>query len=461
MSQREILYIHQIYGLFDDNISLTDNKLFTDSYLKYSFICSENNYNKKRKYNYEYKLWNKESCEELLLKYPEFKYYHDVRFKIMKVDIMRFIILYHYGGLYSDMDIIPQINNFDFVLDNPQKMHLSEYVNKKCLGYDIEVIGCYRKNPLLYEYLKYMPTQIEEKNNIDVYKSWKIRYVFQTTGPRSFNRFLKNTSCPYDIISLNTVLFEEGITGDHIPEWINEFYQIKFFSFHSLSYMSHNKKNKTKYINKKEKKIVVVSWYNDKIKDYADKFSLVNKEYCKYNKYDFIVSNKQYVKTDRAPAYNKLPFILDTLNSTEYDYVVWIDADAHFRKMDRLENYISNGEDIIWSADQPTNVCNINTGFMILKNTDYTKYFLNEWINIKVKNPYPQWWEQGFMFYIWENNLFEIKSHSKVIPFNILQNFKKDDTQPLIYHMAGRKHHARVNYINSKIKEKNKIYIIS
>ncbi len=254
MSQREILYIHQIYGLFDDNVKLTDNKLFTDSYLKYTFICDENNRNKNRKYNYQYKLWNKESCEALLLKYPEFNYYHDVRFKIMKVDIMRFIILYHYGGLYSDMDIIPQIYNFDFVLDNPLKMYLCEYMNKLSNIYDIEIIGCYRKNPILYSFLRYIPSQIEEKNNIDVYKSWKIRYVFQTTGPRSFNRFLKNNHQQIqDIISLNTILFEEGITQETVPmDIVNEFYQIKFFSFHSLSY--NNEMHNGKYKGYKKKK---------------------------------------------------------------------------------------------------------------------------------------------------------------------------------------------------------------
>ena len=248
MSQREILYIHQIYGLFDDNEPLTNNKLFVDSYLKYTFICDNNNRDEKRKYNYQYKLWNKESCEELLNRYPEFNYYYDVRFKIMKVDIMRFLILYEYGGIYSDMDIIPQIYNLDFVLDDPKKIYLCEYMNKDSNIYDIEIIGTATKNDkLLYEYLKYIPSQIKDKNSIEIYKSWKIRYVFQTTGPRSFNRFLKNTSCPSDIISLNTILFEEGIMQESVPMGIvNQFYQIKFFSFHSLSYNKeiHNGKNK-------------------------------------------------------------------------------------------------------------------------------------------------------------------------------------------------------------------------
>jgi len=239
------LYIHQIYGLFDDGKEMPE--LFKQSYLKYSYITFNNNRWDDRKYNYEYKLWDKKGCEELINKYPQFSYYYNVKFKIMKCDIIRFLILYEYGGLYSDMDIIPQEYNFDYILDNPDKLYLSEYVNKKSNIFDIEIIGtAIKNNKILFDFLKYIPSQIEEKNNIEIYKSWKIRYVFHTTGPRSFNRFLKQYKEFVEPVSLNTILFEEGITHNNIPKWINEFYNIKFFSFHSLSYNEdiHNGKFK-------------------------------------------------------------------------------------------------------------------------------------------------------------------------------------------------------------------------
>tara|TARA_R110002153_G_scaffold77343_1_gene198722 strand:- start:349 stop:1125 length:777 start_codon:yes stop_codon:yes gene_type:complete len=255
------LYINQIYGLFEDDKPLTDNKLFVNSYLKYTFICDNNNKNENRKYNYEYKLWNKESCEELLKKYPEFNYYYDVRFKVMRVDIMRFIILYEYPGIYSDMDIIPCIYDLDFIFDNYNNLYLCDYVNKKNNIYDIEIIGTAKKNnKLLYDYLRYIPSQIEEKNNIEIYKSWKMRYVFYTSGPRAFNKFLKQYFYSNNIISLNTILFDKGITNDAIPyDIVMEYYQIKFYSFHSQSYKEEIHEGKivcTKYNNKKsEKKI--------------------------------------------------------------------------------------------------------------------------------------------------------------------------------------------------------------
>lgn len=249
-------YIHQIYGLFDDGTSFTDNELFKDSVMKWIYIITKNNNDKNRKYNYEYKLWDKKKCEELVAMYPQFDYYHNLRFKIMKVDFMRFLILYHYGGLYSDMDIMPRIENLDFIFENENNYFVSKYVNKNNDIYDIEILSsCNPREALFYDYLFYIPTQIEEKNKIEVYKNWKIRYVFHTTGPRAFNRFLKNyTLGCRNILSLNTILFDEGITKDNIPqEIIDEYFDIHFYSFHSLSYNQEIHNGKYKGYKKKKK----------------------------------------------------------------------------------------------------------------------------------------------------------------------------------------------------------------
>jgi len=248
------LYIHQIYGLFEDDIPFTNNKLFEESYLKYTFICHNNNKDKNKKYEYEYKLWNKESCEELLKKYTQFNYYYDVRFKVMKVDIMRFLILYEYGGIYSDMDIIPQIYNFDFVMDSDKEnIFLCIYINTRYKNYDIEIIATpFKNNKFLYEYLSYIPAQIEEKNNIEIYKSWKVRYIFQTTGPRSLIRFIDINKYDNKIISMNTYFINENEKLD--KNNLLKYDEIIFYSYFSLSYGDISGKRKHIYINKKKKK---------------------------------------------------------------------------------------------------------------------------------------------------------------------------------------------------------------
>ena len=232
------LYIHQIYGLYKDNKRLVDNPLFLSSMNKYLEIIHKNNMNNDRNFNYEYKLWDDDDCNNLIAKYPEFNYYHDVRYKIMKVDIIRFLILFEYGGIYSDLDVIPRIDNFDFILSpiNCDKIYVAQYINKYHNLFDIEILMTgFTRNKLLYDYLKYIPSQIEEKNNIDIYKKWKIRYIFQTTGPRSFNRFIKPKKYNDYVKSLDTILLEENIkiTDDiNIPKHLN----VLFVSYHSLSY---------------------------------------------------------------------------------------------------------------------------------------------------------------------------------------------------------------------------------
>lgn len=232
-------YIHQIYGLFEDGTSFTDNELFKENVFKWIYLITQNNNNPDRKYNYQYKLWGKKECDELIKLYPQFDYYHKMRFKIMKVDFIRFLILYHHAGLYIDMDVMPTISNIDFIFDNDNDYYVCKYVNKHNELYDIEILSsCIPREPLFYDYLFYIKSQIEEKDKIEIYENWKIRYIFQTTGPRAFNRFLKeyDKGCK-NILSLNTILFEEGITKNNIPdEIINNYNNIQFYSFHSLSH---------------------------------------------------------------------------------------------------------------------------------------------------------------------------------------------------------------------------------
>ena len=243
-------YVHQVYGVYDDGKPLSDNELFMESHLKYKEICDKN--------NYKYKLWNKNDCDELVDKY-EFvkKYYHNVRYKIMKVDIIRFLIIFEYGGLYSDLDVIPNIDNFDFIINQPDKIFVSHYYstpqyNCDKVIMDMEVISTVKPlNLHLLNYLIYIPTQIEEKNKMEIYNSWKIRYVFQTTGPPSFRRFLKQNRCEENIKHLRTIQFKKGISFKD-EEHKNMYYQ--FLSYFSLSYKQqiHGNKYMSKYKNKKK-----------------------------------------------------------------------------------------------------------------------------------------------------------------------------------------------------------------
>lgn len=214
--------VHQIFGLLDDG-ELDDIPFFKQCSLKVKEWCKNN--------NYEYKLWNKNDCEELLNEYSIFKpLYDSVKYKIMKVDIIRFIIIHKYGGIYLDLDVVPNIkkieNENDFCL-------LYKKIKPTKELYELEVIQSPKKNPVMLEYLKYIITQIEEKDKIEIYNKWKLRYIYQTTGPHSLTRFIKLNKIEVKTYLSNSPYRKKGekvgtlnLKGDE-----------DFISYPSISYM--------------------------------------------------------------------------------------------------------------------------------------------------------------------------------------------------------------------------------
>ena len=93
-------------------------------------------------------------CDDLIKKYSTFKdLYDNVRYTIMKVDIIRFIILHKYGGLYVDLDIMPKIKR----LKNDELIFAYKKGNKG-KHFEMEVLQSNKGNPILLDYLQYEKT---------------------------------------------------------------------------------------------------------------------------------------------------------------------------------------------------------------------------------------------------------------------------------------------------------------
>jgi mannosyltransferase OCH1-like enzyme len=208
------MIVHQVFGLLDDgsmnDLFLTNQKIVMD-------WCSKN--------NYDYKLWTADDCTELIKKYYIYiDLYNSVKYKIMKVDIIRFIILYEHGGLYIDLDCIP---NIDKIKDN--NFIVSYKIGLKREHYELEIIQSLTKNnSILLEYLDYVKTQIEEKDKIDIYKIWKGRYIYHTSGPYCFSRFIKNKN-------IDKYIINEPLTKD---KSLNLNGNEEFISYPSCSYLN-------------------------------------------------------------------------------------------------------------------------------------------------------------------------------------------------------------------------------
>jgi inositol phosphorylceramide mannosyltransferase catalytic subunit len=73
---------------------------------KYRNIQQEWEQHYKDKKDTDYMLWNKDGIKQLLDNYPKIRtFYDNLPHMIQKIDVAKYVILYHYGGIYIDMDV--------------------------------------------------------------------------------------------------------------------------------------------------------------------------------------------------------------------------------------------------------------------------------------------------------------------------------------------------------------------
>ena len=173
--------IHQVFLKFKKNTELNDIPVFKHQVNKTKDYCS--------KYHINYKLWREADCNKLIMKYPQYKQlYDDFREEIQRVDFIRYLILYDQGGIYIDCDVCP-IGDV-YTLFEMNEFFVRWHDDKRKLPYNA-VIGSAAGNPLYLDVFKEVIKSVIEKDKIDVYKKWKGRYVFQTTGHYMLQRVLK------------------------------------------------------------------------------------------------------------------------------------------------------------------------------------------------------------------------------------------------------------------------------
>ena len=146
------------------------------------------------------------------------------------------------------------------------------------------------------------------------------------------------------------------------------------------------------------------------------KYSRINKIlYCEKYSYNFIEDETVY-DDSRAIPWSKLHLILKYL--PEYDYIVWVDADILI-----MNNEITL-ESIIEKYKEFDIICGscprmINTGFLFIKNTEFSKDFLqkvftNEYDPNEDPHERYQNWEQGSFINLWDKDFLDCKSKIKV-----------------------------------------------
>ena len=173
------------------------------------------------------------------------------------------------------------------------------------------------------------------------------------------------------------------------------------------------------YVNKPPLKIAVCSLtVGEKYKEITKYGRLTKVNYCKKHNYDFFDDEEDNVDNSRPLAWSKINIIKKYISN--YDYVVWIDGDSHIMNQKiKLEQIIRD-----WSQDKDFTVAQdkqlINTGVILIKNTEWSKKFLDLiYDQVQFKNHSN--WEQGAFINLLENNISDSQNHINVLPL-YLQN---------------------------------------
>ena len=103
---------------------------------------------------------------------------------------------------------------------------------------------------------------------------------------------------------------------------------------------------------------------------------------------------------------------------------------------------------------------NINTGIFIIKNCEYCINFLNLWAydeDLYKNNSIPNWWDQGVLLDMINNNILDIKNNYFSYKYGDIQHFSYNElnklhNKPYVFHLAGKDYMKRVsiceNYYN-------------
>ena len=190
--------VHQVYGIFDDGVPLKGIDVFYQNVIKTKAFC--------KKHNIKYKMWNLKLATKLVN--THFKQYKklwkDFSVPIMRADFIRYCILYKYGGIYVDCDIHP-IKKIDHLFDK-EYFFVRWNDDKKNLPYNA-ILGGQKGAPIYDEIMKHCKESYYEKKKQPIYKQWKGRLVFQTTGHYMLQRVIKKNKVPLsnilDIIKIH------------------------------------------------------------------------------------------------------------------------------------------------------------------------------------------------------------------------------------------------------------------
>jgi hypothetical protein len=213
-------------------------------------------------------------------------------------------------------------------------------------------------------------------------------------------------------------------------------------------------------------RIAICMWYDDHASPYGDIVKKINQFYCDKNGYDLIFSNTRNFP-QRKPHWERVPLILSVIDN--YDYAVWVDADAFFYiDAPKIEAIIEKHQkDLLFCADVDAKTeewLRVASGFFIAKNTEKIKSILKEWgySDYIYEKRDKKWQDQSALRLMISENILNAKNEIGIIPYGEVQNYSGNRTGniPYVWHMAGVEQKYRINhsgdYLLRLLKEERK-----
>lgn len=230
------LIIHQIWFQGINNIIQPYKNCFINT------IKFLNKSNKNSVY-WEHYFWDQKRIEDFILKeYPNYwDIYNKCDVLVQKLDVARYIILYHYGGCYMDMDM-EILKDFSDLFDENDDLVFSL---TRQLVYNNGILFSSKNNKFWIDFLK------DCDKKINLLKFDKLLNVQFSTGPINFTTFINKNKKNYKFKSLpfkylepcdtkyNSFITNEAYVINYYGNsWINPFYSffIKLYSYRNYAF---------------------------------------------------------------------------------------------------------------------------------------------------------------------------------------------------------------------------------
>lgn len=189
--------IHQIW------FNLGHGEEIPPKYKKYQLSWKKNHP------SWEYILWDEKMGDQFVKKYypTHFYSYKNVKYGIMKIDILRYFILDKIGGLYADIDyksIYPIDEYIDLNQDKDIMFNNASETNILLYKTNVSNSLIYCKYPN-HPFWKIVIRELFER--IDTEHFYKVYYVLHNTGPKLINDLLYKYKDKYKFGYFNSEQF--------------------------------------------------------------------------------------------------------------------------------------------------------------------------------------------------------------------------------------------------------------